>query len=146
MTEEPAKFITPEWSGWRLVNAPEKTTPKITHRLEVDDNVINDVLEYGGIVARVKEPFMESIINVFVKIISSIVPSTDLKYAYILDFDKAGKVNLFMANDVWSSHALISSEDTTTQNLLVDATKEYIRYRCFVNSIQPTDNEVSSIS
>lgn len=137
MTEEPVKFITPDWSGWRLVNTSENTTPKIKYKLEVDDDVINDVLEYGGMVAKVKEPFMESIMNVFIRIISSIVPSADLKCAYVLDFDKAGKVNLFMANDVWSSHALISTEYPEKQGLLVDAAKEYIRYRCFVDSIQP---------
>lgn len=141
MTEEHAKFKTPGWYGWGLVNDQERTTQKITHKLEVDDNVIIDILEYGEIIAKVKEPFMESIMNVLARIISSVIPSADMKCAYVLDFNKAGKVNLFMANDVWSSHAIIFIEDESKQDLLLDATKEYIRYRCFVDSIQPSNNE-----
>ncbi|MGJ8655355.1 MAG: hypothetical protein ACSHX6_02805 [Akkermansiaceae bacterium] len=137
MKEEPAKFITPEWPGWKLINATESTSNKITYKLVVDEKVINDVMEYGGMVAKAKEPFMESIMNMFVRFISGMVPGADLKCAYVLDFGDAGKVNLFMANDVWSSHALISTNHPEKLDLLVDATKEYIRYRCFVDSIQP---------
>jgi hypothetical protein len=137
MKELHVKFITPDWAGWKLVDEPESTNKKSTLKLVVDEDTINETMEYGGFVAKAKEPFMESIMNIFVRFISSIVPGADLKCAYVLDFADKGKVNLFVANDVWSSTALITLEQPDKLDLLVDATKEYIRYRCFVDSIQP---------
>lgn len=137
MIQETAKFITPQWQGWALPNTPESSAYKINHKLQVDEKIINDIMEYGGIVAKVKEPFIESIMNIFIRIISGIIPGADLKCAYILDFGDAGKVNLYMAQDVWSSTALVTTDQPDKLSLIVDATKEYIRYRCFIDSIQP---------
>ena len=137
MKEEIAKFITPARNGWSLINTPDPPACKTTHNLQVDENVINDIMECGGTVAIVKEPFIESIINLFVRIISGIVPGAELKCAYVLDFGDIGKVNLYMAQDVWSSTALVTTDQPDKINLLLDASKEYIRYRCFVDSSQP---------
>lgn len=137
MKQEHVTFVTPDWSGWKLANAPESKAKKVTHKLVVDDKVIHDVMEYGGVVATAKEPFLGSIMNIFIRLISGIVPNAELKCAYVIDFGDAGKVDLFVANDVWSSHAIISVKEPDKLDLLVDATKEYIRYRCFVDSIQP---------
>jgi hypothetical protein len=137
MKQEHVKFTTPDWAGWKVVDAPEANKNKIKYQFVVDDNVINEVMEYNGVVATVREPFMESIMNIFIRLISGIVPNSDLKCAYILDFGNADKVNIFMANDVWSSHALISLNEADKLDLLVEASREYIRYRCFVDTIQP---------
>ena len=137
MKEEPIKFAAPEWPGWKLVNITTPPNNATKHKIVVDEKIINDVMEYGDMVAQVKEPLMESLMNIFVRIISGIIPGTEMKCAYILDFGDTGKVNLYMANDVWSSHALVTTDQPEKVDLIVDATKEYIRYRCFVDSIQP---------
>jgi hypothetical protein len=136
--------MTPDWSGWKVVDAPEANKSKQKYQLVVDENVINEVKEYNGIVATVREPFMESIMNIIIRLISGIVPNSDLKCAYILDFGNTGSVNIFMANDVWSSHALVSLNESDKLDLLVEASREYIRYRCFVDTIQPQQQDTTS--
>lgn len=149
MKDDNIKFITPNWPGWML-ETPETNQPNSTQadlglsplKFLVDEKIISETVEHDGVVAQVKEPFLESLVNVFVKIVSGILPNSDLKCSYVLDFGDNKKANLFMASDVWSSTANISYQDSEDLELMVPATKEYIRYRCFIDSIQPDSKSI----
>lgn len=137
-SKDSAAFVRPEWSWWRLLSNPEQTFPD-NSELRVDNNVINETLSFDGVVATAKETFLGSVINVVVRLISNFVPDNDLRCSYVIQFQNMGKVELFMSNDVWSSKAQLTSDDPKDLPLMLNATKEYIRYRCFIDSIQPME-------
>ncbi len=144
MKDDNAKFITPTWPGWMLETQADKQLDDNQTNLGlsalkfvVDENIISETMEHNAVIAKVKEPFLESLVNVFIKIVSGILPNSDLKCSYVLDFGNNKKANLYMASDVWSSTANISYQYSEDLELMIPATREYIRYRCFLDSIQP---------
>ncbi len=140
MKEDKAIFIEPKWSGWKFISDPSRVIHNDGNELIVDEKMIGDIMHYGSVTAKIKEPFLGAIINIFMRMVSSFIPATDFKYAYVLDFGESGKVDLFLSNDIWNSHAeFICQTNDEDLDLLLNSTKEYIRYRCFLDGIQPLE-------
>lgn len=140
MIEDKVTFCQQKWSSWKLENHPDALQSLDDFELNVDQNYIGDVLTYGELTGKAKEPFFGSILNIFMRLVSSFIPGDNFKCAYLLDFKDVGRVQLYISNDIWNSHAQIHSYgDEQDLILLANATKEYIRFRCFVDSIQPLE-------
>jgi len=140
MIEDKATFSEHRWSSWKLENHPVTLTPEDDCELTVEENYVGDVITYGEMTGKAKEPFFGSIVNMFMRLVSSFLPGDDFKYAYLLDFKDVGRVQLYICNEVWSSHAeILSYGDAEDLAKLANAAKEYIRFRCFVDSIQPLE-------
>jgi len=133
-------FTEQRWSSWKLENHSGYLQPEDDCELTVEENYVGEMITYGVMKGKAKEPFFGSLVNMFMRFVSGFIPGDDFKYMYLLDFKDYGKVQVFICNDVWSSHALIecceNEQDLTT---LANAAKDYIRYRCFVDSIQPLE-------
>ncbi len=140
MIEGKAIFAEQKWSSWKLDNHIQTLQPETDYELTVEENYVGDIISYGEMKGRAKEPFFGSLVNMFMRFVSGFLPGEDFKYAYLLDFKGIGRVQLYICNEVWSSHAdILSYGDEKDLTILANAAKDYIRYRCFVDSIQPLE-------
>jgi len=141
VTQDKARFSQHKWSQWRLDQEPHFQFSTDSETITVDSSYSGDLITYGDYHGKAREPFFGSILNIFLRIVSTFIPANETKYAYLIEFPALGKINLFIAEDTWSSHAeILCYNNSKDLPHLARIAKEYIRHRCFVDGIQPLES------